>query len=153
MSTLAVWMLVNALPRVGMCVAVCCSMLRCVAVWFWNPEYFQQVAYVLQCVAVCCVGIANASTVVCCSVWQCVAVCVAVWLQCVLQCCTVKCVVEQVRCAVLHNVSYYCVVCYSVLQCVAVCCVVIGTAQLNVSCGACMSHATNMNERVTESVL
>jgi len=55
------------------CVAVCCSVLQCVAV--------------LQCAAVCCsvrmhLGAVPASLAwVCCSVWQCVAPCCTV-LQC-----------------------------------------------------------------------
>ena len=59
--------------RVLQCVAVCCSVLQCVAV-------------LLQCVAVCysvlqCVAVR-------CSVLQCVAVCYSV-LQCVAVCCSV----------------------------------------------------------------
>jgi len=52
------------------CVAVCCSVLQCVAVW-------------LQCAAVCCSVFA-----VCCSVLQCAAVCCSV-LQCAAMCCNV----------------------------------------------------------------
>jgi len=51
------------------CVAVCCSVLQCVAV---ECMYLLSV---LQCVAVCC------------SVLQCVAVCCSV-LQCVAVCCS-----------------------------------------------------------------
>ena len=86
------------------CVAVCCSVLRCVA-------------SVLQCLAVINVPFAwaihtNQETKgveihrVCCSVLQCATVCCSV-LQCVAVCCSVlQCVA----------------VCCSVLQCVAVSC-------------------------------
>jgi len=106
-------------------VAVCCSVLQCVAV-------------VLQCVAVCCSVLQCAA--VCCSILQCVDVqyvavrrpgdkmqrelallqCVAVCysvLQCIAVCCCVlPC--AAVCCSVLQCVAVYC----NALQCVAMCC-------------------------------
>jgi len=79
------------------CVAVCCSVLQCVAVWF--EVDLMCCSSVLQCVAVCCsvvCGRSNSSpsflnqsdlcivksvlqcVAVCCSVLQCVAVCYSV---------------------------------------------------------------------------
>jgi len=82
----------------GQLVAVCCSVLQCVAVF--RVAVCRSVS---QCVAVCC------------SVLQCVAVCCSV-LQCVTVCCSVlQCV--AVCCSALQCVA----VCCSVLQCAAVC--------------------------------
>jgi len=75
-------------------VAMCCSVARCIAVW-WLPKgrhesrnkgVLHECCSVLLCVAVCCSalqrvgslkGDMNLKTKVCCSVLQCVAVC---WL-------------------------------------------------------------------------
>ena len=76
--------------------AVCCSVLQCVAVC----------CSVLQCVAVC--SSVMQCVAVCCSVMQCVAVCCselqcdAVWcrvVQCVVRCNAVRCI--AIRCSVL----------------------------------------------------
>jgi len=74
-------------------------------------RYWREVlAYVWQCVAVCCSVLQCVA--VCCSVLQCVAVCHSV-LQCVAVCCSVlQCV--AVRCSVLLCVA----VCCSVMRCV-----------------------------------
>ena len=85
------------------CVAVCCSVLQCVAeclqcVYSVFTVGLQYVCSVLQWVAVCCS--------VCAVCLQCVAVCCSV-MQCVTACC---------------SVSQCVAVCCSVLQCVAVCC-------------------------------
>jgi len=66
------------------CVAVCCSVLQCVAVRYllssgWVGYVFIHCKSVLQCVE--CVA-------ECCSVLQCVALCCSV-LQCVAVCCSV----------------------------------------------------------------
>ena len=63
------------------------------------------------------VGVAL-SNVVCCSVWQCVAVCGSVW-QCVAACGSVWLCVA-VCCSVLQCVA----MCSSVLHCVALCCII-----------------------------
>jgi len=66
------------------CVAVCCSVLQCVAVRdkvlrsspLHIHEARQCVAVrgsVLQCVAVCCSVLQCDDSCVCCSVWKCVA--------------------------------------------------------------------------------
>jgi len=88
------------------CVAVCCSMLQCVAV----RSVVAECCSVLQCVAVCCSVLQcplrqdvakNDSTCVCCvtaccSMLQCVAVC-SIDAECcsVLQCVAVYCSVLQ----------------------------------------------------------
>ena len=125
------------------CVAVCCSVLQCVAVfhtyglicipprrecWQQPPRISRAVATrpilspqlsvwcrVLQCIAVCC------------SVLQCVAACHRV-LKCVVVCCRVLqcadatqpiiCHPVSVCCNVLQRVAVFC----SVLQFAAVCC-------------------------------
>ena len=68
-------------------VAVCCSVLQCVAVWNSILQCVAVCCSVLQCVAACCsvsqcVGSVLQCVAVCCSVLQCVAVCCSV-LQCV----------------------------------------------------------------------
>ena len=103
-------------------VAVCCSALQCVAVWYsvllgvavcckccsiflWSSQIAsRRRAALLQCAEVCCIALQCVA--VCCSVFQCVAVCCSA-LQGVAVCCSV-----------LQGVA----VCCSVLQCVAVCC-------------------------------
>jgi len=77
------------------CVAVCCSVLQCVAIG------------VLQCVAVCCSAIHGKCLLSFC-VLQCVAMCCNV-LQCVVVCCSV-CV------AVSYSVLQRVVMCCIVLQ-------------------------------------
>jgi len=72
---------------IQMCVAVCCSVLQCVAM--------------CPCVAVCCSVLQ--SVVECCSVLQCVAVCCSV-LQSVVECCRVLQRVA-VCCSVLQSVA------------------------------------------------
>jgi len=73
-------------------VAVCCSVLQCMAVC----------CSVLQCVAVCAMCIHAACPVVCCSVLlQCVAVCCSV-LQCVAVCCSDLDSTVAVRCSTLQ---------------------------------------------------
>jgi len=88
--------------------AVCCSVLRCVAVWRHLHGIFQNRSL---CVAVCC------------SVLWCVAVCCGV-LQCVAVCCDVLRCVEI--CMSLsetgHCVLQCFAVCCSVFRCVALCC-------------------------------
>ena len=87
------------------CVAVCCSVLQCVAVILRNVKYISQFFSMKH-------------ILVCCSVLQCVAVCCSV-LQCVA--------------VILRNVNYFSqffsmkhiLMCCSVLQCVAVCCSVL----------------------------
>jgi len=78
------------------CVAVCCSVLRCIPVSSCSNCNIVK-RHLLQCVAVCC------------SVLQCVAVC-----RIVLQCLPVPTPTLSHRACVA--------VCCSVLQCVAVCC-------------------------------
>jgi len=84
------------------CVAVCCSVLQCVAVSVGTLITPQNASHqtshvrcvcvcdvlwcVLQCIAVCC---RVQGVTVCCSVLQCVAVCCSV-LQCVAVCCSVS---------------------------------------------------------------
>ena len=101
------------------CVAVCCSVLQCVAVtWIMHTA--------AHCNTLLHVAVTRDSFVshypcvaVCCSVLQCVAVCCSV-LQCVAVCCSVlQCV--AVCCSVLQCVA----VCCCVLQYVAVCCSVL----------------------------
>ena len=91
-------------------VALCCSVLQCVAVF----------CSVLKCVTVCCNVLQ--CDLVCCSVLRCVAVCCSV-LECAVVCYSVLQYVT-VCCSVLQCVA----VCCSVLQCVAVCCSVHNTA-------------------------
>jgi len=58
-----------------LCVAVCCSVLQCVAIWH-ELCVLQRVAVccsVLQCAAVCCSVLQYVA--ICCTVLQCVAVC------------------------------------------------------------------------------
>ena len=97
-----------------MCVAVCCSVLQCVAVWTRAVYSSQDLA--LQNVAVCR------------SVLQCVAVPCSV-LQCVAECCRVLQSVAEC-CRVLQCVA----VCCSVLQCVAVCCSVLQCVAVYLAC-------------------
>ena len=93
------------------CVAVCCSVLQCVALFFyWFCSFFCQVR--LQRVAVCC------------SVLQCVAVSgVVVLLVLFLLLSGESSVLQRVAacCSVLQHGA----VCCSVLQCAAVCCSVL----------------------------
>jgi len=115
------------------CVAVCCSVMQCVAVpLFWVLCHFTR-GSMLQCVAVCCSvlqclccvycatshGVLDCFHSECCSVLQCVAVCCSV-LPCVAVCCSMlRCVeVPLFVCTVpLHTV------CLTVfIQSVAVCC-------------------------------
>jgi len=116
-------------------VAVCCSVLQCVAVdvreqllmtrFPCNHEPVHcrclPVAHLLQRVAVTCVCCRVLQSMgMCCSVLQCVAVCCSV-LQCVAVCCSVpQC--AAVCCSVLLQCA---AVCCSVLQCAAVCCSVL----------------------------
>jgi len=89
------------------CVAVCCSVLQCAAVYQWSSLHRYLVVaamghcdcFVLQCVAVCC------------SVLQCVAVYQWSPLHRYLAVAAMGCC----DCVALQNV------CGSVLQCVAVC--------------------------------
>jgi len=84
----AVFDIVNSAARYHgiWCVAVCCSVLQCVAVCWWmsQPSWM---SHVTRCVAVCCVWYSRCVAVGC-SVIQCVAVCCSV-LQCVAVCCSV----------------------------------------------------------------
>jgi len=86
------------------CVAVCCSVLQCVAL----------------CHIVCCSVLQSphACTLALSvpGVLQCVAVCCSV-LHCLLQCVALS---IAVCCSVLQRVVVCCIVCCSVLQCVAV---------------------------------
>jgi len=98
------------------CVAVCCSVLQCVA------SVFRESSSVLQCIAVRCSALQCVA--VCCSVLQCVArvfresnsvlQCVAVRCKClsrIKQCVAVRCSVLQcvaVRCKCLSRMSVYC---------------------------------------------
>ena len=80
------------------CVAVCCSVLQCVAVCGWHPTYAaRRQASDYHTTAT------RKRSLICCRVLQ--------WLHHVAPCCTV-----------LHRVAVCCAVCCSVLQCVAVCC-------------------------------
>ena len=120
-----------------MCVAVCCGVLRCVAIHrvisacnqHFGARYHRVKSHismsyvahtneicVLQCVAVCC------------SVSQCVAVCRSV-LQYTESCRTYQWTMSHIRmryvcCSVLQCVA----VCCSVLQCVAGCCTIAHTS-------------------------
>ena len=120
---------------------VCCSVLQCVAVRCIKESYNVPLSGfapfysgMLQCFAVCCTKeschtirlflVLRPSTLVCCSVLQCVAVC----------CSVLQCVVSRSRAynpplsdfAPFHSSVLKCLeVCCSVLQCVAVCCSVL----------------------------
>jgi len=54
-------------------VALCCSVLQCVAVCSGEGDVKHQVSRQMSCVAVCCSMLQRVA--VCCSVMQCVAVC------------------------------------------------------------------------------
>jgi len=113
----------------GLCVAVCCSELQWVALWFENVQrpllpisvgglWVAVGCSGLQWVAVGCSGLQWVA--VRCSAMQCVAVrCSA------LQCVTVSCSVIWEHPA--PSLTHFCgrSVCGSVLQCVAVCCSVL----------------------------
>jgi len=115
------------------CVAVCCSVLQCVAV---------------PCVAVCgsvqCVA-------VCCSVFQCVAASCSA-LQYVAVCCRV------LPCVALCGSVRQCVaMCCSVLQCVAVCrsvsqCVAVYHSVLQPSYHSSLSHSHCLSQNITQSL-
>ena len=78
---------------------------------------------VLQCVAVCCSVLTCHQFAVCCSVLQCVAVCCSV-----LQCVWMSPICSVLQCVAVHCSALQCVsVCCSVLQCVAVCWRVVAT--------------------------
>ena len=93
---------------VPQCASVCCSELQCVLwdsqKWFHLESLQMHVAVccsVLQCVALCCSVLRCVA--VCCSVLQCVAVCCSV-----LQCVAVRCSVLQcvaVCCSVLQTIN------------------------------------------------
>jgi len=123
-------------------VAVCCSVLQCVAVCC-------SVCSVMRCVAVCCSALqCVAVCAVCCSVLQNVAECCRV-LQSVAVCCSVlqqgnhthpRLILSRMRAAVCCSVWQCVAVCcvLHMLQCVAVCCSVM---QLQ-SVAASKSHAS-----------
>jgi len=89
------------------CVAVCCSVLRCVAAEYEDTASssaaFMAHISVLQCVAVCC------------RVLLCIAVCCSV-----LQ--SVAAEYEVIICCRLGTPRSVCCVCHSVLQGIEVCC-------------------------------
>jgi len=99
------------------CVAVCCSVLQCVAV-HEVMQHRHHNAYCIEChthwTHICCSVLQ--CVVVCCSVLQCVAVRHIV-LQCAAVCCSTVLKVTRVE------ITYVavCHICCSVLQCVAVC--------------------------------
>jgi len=109
------------------CVAVCCSVLQCVAAplvkALTTVHVFARLPVVccgvLQRVAVCCSVLQCVA--VCYSVLQCVAVCCSV-LQCVAACCSVLRSRIKAR-ATVHMFARLPVVCCNSLQCVVVCCV------------------------------
>ena len=88
------------------CVAVCCSVLQCVAVYRWPlfvcHHKWLGLSHWVECVAVCC------------NMLQCVAVCCMVLQGVKVRCSVLQCV--AVSCSVLQCVSMRC----SALQCVAV---------------------------------
>ena len=139
------------IPGVLQCVAVCCSVLKCVAVNSYNTAststftIYQVCCSVLQCVAVCCSALQSVAA--CCSVLQCVTECCSV-LQCVAVCCSVlQCVYptprqpspsphprcSAVRCRVLQFVALCRTLSYSALQFVAVHCTVLQLVALCVA--------------------
>jgi len=85
-----------------MCVAVCCSVLQCVA------ECVAVCCSVLQCVAVC--------VAVCCSVLQCVAECVAVCYSALHVTYEVDACLTRIEC-----ISLVCIHVYISLVCMHVC--------------------------------
>jgi len=86
------------------CVAVCCSVLQCVAEHTPSTNYWAQPLYVCRSV--------------CCSVLQCVAVCCRTHSIDKLLSAALLCVSQYV----LQCVAVCCSVCYNVLQCAAGCC-------------------------------
>jgi len=95
-------------------VAVCCSLLLCVAVCCCVLQSVAVCCSLLLCVAVCCCVLQ--SVAVCCNLLLCVAVCCCV-LQSVAVCCSLLLCVA-VCCCVLQSVA----VCCSLSLCVAICC-------------------------------
>jgi len=127
------------------CVAVGCSRLQCVAVYYSLHAATERDkgASLLQCDAVCCSVLQCVA--VCCSVIQCVAACCSV-LQCDAVCCSaLQCVV--VSHSVLQCNAVYCsmhaacvhTVYYSVLQCVAVNCSVLQCVAVHCSVSQCVA--------------
>ena len=120
-------------------VVVCCCVVQCAAMCmlptfmrecvseFGRRMYFNSVAAVSQCVAVCR-GVCSVlpCSAVRCSALQCVAVCCSALQWVAVGCGVLQCV--AVCCSVLHCAAVCCIVlqcvavCCSVLQCIAVCC-------------------------------
>jgi len=73
-------------------VAVCCSVLQCVAVC--SESHASQEQVISKCNSVCCSVLQYVA--VCCSVLQCVAVCCSA-LQCVASCCSVLSSANAIR--------------------------------------------------------
>ena len=117
-------------------VAVCCSVLQCVAPRCSVLQCVAVCCSVLQCVAVCCTALHCVA--VCCSALHCVAVCCSV-----LHCVALRCSRNQgtctrpscvMHCAAVHCTALHCTaLCYSVLQCVAVRCSVLHCAAAGIN--------------------
>jgi len=107
------------LPMGMQCVAVCCSVLQCVAVrWSFGTvttvtSIFLWACSVLQCVAVCCRLLQCVA--VCCSELHCVAVCWSVGTANTMN------TIFLWVCNMLQGVAAYC----NVLQRIALCCSVL----------------------------
>ena len=91
-------------------VAVCCSVLQCVAAEHIHMSDIVHSSWLASICVICVRGVA-----VCCSVLQCVAVCVAM---CSKRIIIIHPYVSSV-CVVLHCVAVYCSVLQCVLQCAA----------------------------------
>jgi len=98
------------LPAVVRCVAVCCSVLWCVAVCLCggaSPVLAQHTCSIaVYCIVLQC-------DAACCSVLTCVAVC----------CSVLQCVCEEQLCQLLRH-THRVAECGSVMYCAAVCCIV-----------------------------
>jgi len=137
------------------CVAVCCSVLQCVADSHSTVPLHLRSKSVLQWIAVR-YSVSQrmfSYATLCCSEWQCAAVCCRL-LQCVAVCCNVlQCVAtccSVLQCAAtLYSVLQFFVfpaattaVCRSVLQCYAVCCSSLSVL-LQLGAKSAHTHATN----------
>ena len=129
------------------CVAVCCSVLQCVAVCQLSSETAVENVYLLhipKCVVVCVKSVA-----VRCSVLQRVAVCCSV-LRCAGVCCSVQ--VEQ-RDGCLACLPFaYSQVCCSVLQCDVVCCSALQCVAIRCSVLQCVAACKLSSETAVENV-
>ena len=108
------------------CVAVCCSVLQCVAhINQENLKSRSQVSYLRVTSHMCNTNRSYTARIeigeskVCCSVLQCVAVCCSV-LQCVHICATQSTLTQHISTPII--LTYEDREIQSVLQCVAVCC-------------------------------